>query len=294
VHVSVWQETVADATLSARLARIRALAERGATAPERSVAESMAAKLEARGVEEPWPWTGLRVSISGSRWRALERALTPVMTARGCQIISRSPPGRHTGPVLHLRLWAALPVTDYLAGALPGLAAALDADMRAARAAYRAWLAGIDAGSHMPAERENMCRAWSADFAVGWGRDCARLLGGRSLPAAGEPPSQRMTYAASWYATQAVSLRAAELTAGAAVLAITAGQPSAQATMVDAGSISAYYCDMGTAGTVEPEWPAVDENNLDALRRMRSLVIGRLAAIEEAMREIHGVDVRTI
>jgi hypothetical protein len=51
---------------------------------------------------------------------------------------------------------------------------------------------------------------------------------------------------------------------------------------------------MGTAGTSEPEWPAVDENNLDALRQMRSLVIGRLVAIEEAMREIHGVDVRTI
>jgi len=51
---------------------------------------------------------------------------------------------------------------------------------------------------------------------------------------------------------------------------------------------------MGTAGTTEPEWPAVDENDLGALRVMRSRIIGRLAAIEEAMREIHGVNVRTI
>jgi hypothetical protein len=224
VSVSVWRELAVDGALAARLARLRELAGRSTFPGERETAAAMAAKLEARGVEEPWPETGLRVTISGSGWRTMERALTPVMTARGCGIIDRDAPRRHGPRVLYLRLWGTLPVIDYLAGALPGMAAALDADMAAARKAYRKWLAGAGCGSHMPAERENMCRAWAADFAAGWGRDCWRLLTAGALPAAGELPSRQMTYAAHWYATQAVSLRAAELTAGAAVLAIAAGQ----------------------------------------------------------------------
>jgi hypothetical protein len=78
----------------------------------------------------------------------------------------------------------------------------------------------------MPADRVNMCRAWSADFAVGWGRDCGWLLDGRTLPPIEESPPARMTYAAGWYATRAVSRRAAELAAGVQVMAIAAGQPA--------------------------------------------------------------------
>ena len=44
----------------------------------------------------------------------------------------------------------------------------------------------------------------------------------------------------------------------------------------------------------EPVFPAVDENDKAALMRMRSLVIGRLVAIEEALNEKHGTNLATI
>jgi len=163
-------------------------------------------------------------------WPAVDENDLGALRVMRSRIIGRDAPRRHGPRVLYLRLWGTLPVIDYLAGALPGMADALDADMAAARKAYRKWLAGAGCDSHMPAERENMCRAWTADFAAGWGRDCWRLLTAGVLPASGELPSRQMTYAAHWYATQAVSLRAAELTAGAAVLAITAGQPATPMT----------------------------------------------------------------
>ena len=42
------------------------------------------------------------------------------------------------------------------------------------------------------------------------------------------------------------------------------------------------------------DFPVIDENDYAALMAQRSLIIGRLAAIEEALREKHGSDVRTV
>jgi hypothetical protein len=44
----------------------------------------------------------------------------------------------------------------------------------------------------------------------------------------------------------------------------------------------------------EIDFPAVDENDRDALMYQRSLLIGCFAAIEEALREKHGSDVCTV
>jgi hypothetical protein len=41
-------------------------------------------------------------------------------------------------------------------------------------------------------------------------------------------------------------------------------------------------------------FPPVDENDRDALMNQRGQLISRLAAIEEALREEHGSDVRTV
>lgn len=43
-----------------------------------------------------------------------------------------------------------------------------------------------------------------------------------------------------------------------------------------------------------PHWPKVDEDNLDDLRRERARLINCLAAVEEAMRDNHSVNVCTV
>jgi hypothetical protein len=49
-----------------------------------------------------------------------------------------------------------------------------------------------------------------------------------------------------------------------------------------------------TMDYTEPQWPTVDTTDLNALRIYRVQLIGRLAAVEETMREVHGDDICTV